>query len=354
MKICVIGGGINGLCCAWVLSQKGHKVHLYERNKLMNATSRSSSKLLHGGLRYLEHGSFRLVREALKERDAWLQRAPELTNHLRLVLPLYKHSHRKRWIVKLGLVIYDNLFRSSILPKSKWLDADTIKQRDPELKAKNLIGGYAFSDGQMDDYKLGLWVAEQVKLQGGDIFENTSVEAIDEQGYITIANNNKKYDRIINVCGPWAEQLLLNSKIQSPYQLDGVRGSHLILNKECKQAYLFEIPKEKRVFFVLPWKGKTLIGTTEEKQTLNESIICSKQERDYLLTAYNHYYNQPIEKKDIINSFAGIRPLLSSTKNPTQTTREYAIQRTGKLINVFGGKWTTALALANKVSQQVN
>lgn len=214
-------------------------------------------------MRYLEHGSFRLVREALKERDAWLQRVPSLTNTIRLVLPIYKKSRRNRYLVKLGLFLYDNLVGTSILPKSKWLSVKELKQQGPQLNTKNLLGGYAFSDGQMDDYKLGLWVAEQAKQIGCHIYENTPVESIDEQENVHFKNSTQQYDQIINVCGPWVEQLLKNSNIKPVYQLDAIKGSHLVINKECKQAYLFEVPNEKRIFFVLPWKGNTLLGTTE-------------------------------------------------------------------------------------------
>ena len=354
MNVGIVGGGINGLCCAWVLSQQGHNVHLYEQGALMRKTSCSSSKLLHGGLRYLEHGSFRLVRESLKERDEWLKRTPTLTNTVRIVLPIYKGMQRKRWIIKLGLFLYDNIAGKSTLPKSKWLDKSTILQKDPNLNAVGLIGGYEFSDGQMDDYKLGLWVAEQAEIAGSTLYENTTVKAIDEHGNIYLNNKSPiKYDRVINVAGPWAEELLNQSKLSAPYQLDAVRGSHLVINKPCKQSYLFEVPDEKRIFFVLPQGNYTLIGTTEVKQTLNEPIECSLQEQDYLLASYNHYHTSKITSDDILEKFAGIRPLLSSSTNPNDTTREYAIRRTNKLINVFGGKWTTCLALANKVSHQV-
>lgn len=354
MEICVIGGGINGLCCAWELSQAGHAVHLYERNKLANETSRVSSKLLHGGLRYLEQGEFRLVREALRERDDWLQRVPTLTRPLRLVLPIYQNSRRSRWMVGAGLFLYDRLAGHSILPASTWLTADELLQHDPYLQAEGLKGGYAFSDGQMDDYQLALWVAEQAKQAGAHLIENTTVEAIDTQGTVQLQTTTCHYDRVINVCGPWAGQLLEKSNLPSPYQLDTVRGSHLIIERSCSQAYLLEVPDEKRIFFVLPWQGKTLIGTTEIRQMPDEPIECSITERDYLLAAYNHYRTDTTGVESITGSFAGVRPLLRSTQDPGRATREYAIERTGKLVNVFGGKWTTALALAKNVTQQLH
>ena len=353
MHIGIVGGGINGLCCAWVLAQAGHEVDLYERNTLASQTSRASSKLLHGGLRYLEQYEFRLVREALKERDAWLQRVPELTSPLRLVLPIYQGSQRHRWLVGVGLFLYDHLAGKSILPPAQWLTAETLLQRDPQLKAEGLLGGYAFSDGQMDDHRLALWVAEQACLAGANLHEHSEVSAIDTQGHIHIAGSSYLHDRVINVGGPWAVTLLEQSGIPSPYRLDTVRGSHLVLEQECPQAYLLEVPDERRIFFVLPWQGKTLVGTTEVRQQAHEPIECSVAERDYLLAAYNHYTTAPLSAVNIKSTFAGMRPLLYSAADPRKATREYALDRQGQLINVFGGKWTTSLALAHKVQQQL-
>jgi glycerol-3-phosphate dehydrogenase len=352
MKICVVGGGINGLCCAWVLAQKGHDVHLIERGKLGRETSQASSKLLHGGLRYLEQGNLRLVRESLRERDGWLQRVPTLVKPLRLVLPIYQHSRRSRWLIGAGLFLYDHLAGRSILPGSTWLTVDELLQRDPYLQPEGLKGGYAFSDGQMDDYQLALWVAEQAKQAGVQLTEDTAVEEVDTQGAVHFKTGTSNYDRVVNVCGPWAGQLLEKSGIPSPYRLDTVRGSHLIIGHDCLQAYLLEVPDENRIFFVLPWQGKTLVGTTEIRQKLDDPIECSVAERDYLLKAYNHYRTDTTEVESLVSSFAGVRPLLYSASDPNRATREYAIERTGKLVTVFGGKWTTALALARNVSQQ--
>ena len=349
VHIGIIGGGINGLCCAWVFAQAGHQVDLYERHTIASQTSRASSKLLHGGLRYLEQYEFRLVREALRERDAWLQREPELAQPLRLVLPVYQNARRKRWLIGAGLFLYDHLAGKSRLPPARWLAPEVLLRRDPYLKAEGLLGGYAFSDGQMDDYRLALWVAEQARRAGANLHEQTEVDAMDTRGHVRIAGETRSHDALINVGGPWAAALLEQSGISSAYRLDAVRGSHLVLERPCPQAYLMEVANEHRIFFILPWQGKTLVGTTEVRQALNEPVACSKAEQDYLLAAYNHYHIVPVGAESIKHKFAGIRPLLYSTGAPHQATREYALERQGQLINVFGGKWTTSLALARKV-----
>lgn len=353
MDIGIIGGGINGLCCAWQLAKQGHQVQLYERDTLINATSCASSKLLHGGLRYLENLEFRLVREALRERNAWIKRAPDLAKPLRLVMSIYQQSRRPVWMVALGLFLYDHLAGKSQLPKAKRLTAQELIRRDPHLISDGLQGGYEFSDGQMDDHALGLWVAEQAKQAGVNIEEHTEVTALTPDGQVTTANGaTHAHDRLINVAGPWAQRLLQKSALDSPHQLDLVRGSHLILDQSCKQAYLLEAPNDRRIFFVLPWQGNILVGTTEVRQTLNEPIGCSTEEQSYMLDAWVHDF--PGLHPNVISTFAGVSPLIRSAQDPSKATREYAIHRTGKLVTVLGGKWTTALALADKVSHAIH
>ncbi len=354
MHIAIIGGGINGLCSAWVLAQQGHAVELFERDSLMQATSRSSSKLLHGGLRYLENYEFRLVREALRERDAWLKRNPELAQPLRLVLPIYRGSRRSRALVAAGLWLYDHIAGRSILPKAQWLGREALLRRDPQLQSDGLLGGYAFSDGHMDDEQLGLWVAAQARATGVQIHEHSAVQRISPAGKLVLADGKQlQFDRIANIAGPWALELLAQSGLQAEHRLDLVRGSHLVLDAPCPQAYLLEVPRERRIFFVLPWQGKTLVGTTEERQDLHAPIACSAAEEAYLLTAYQHYRHASAPMSAISSRFAGLRPLIYSAADPNRATREYALERQGRITTVVGGKWTTSMALAEKVAGKV-
>jgi glycerol-3-phosphate dehydrogenase len=353
MNIGIIGGGINGLCCAWVLANAGHNVCLYERHTLLHATSRSSSKLLHGGLRYLENGEFRLVREALRERDGWLRRNPQFAWPIRLIMPIYRNSRRNRLLVGAGLFLYDRLAGQNLLPKTSWLSTKQILSRDPNLKDQDLIGGYEFYDAQMDDLALGRWVADQLKDIGVNILENTEISKVTTEGDVVFKDlSMMKYDFVLNVAGPWAYDLLEKSHIDSPYTLDLVRGSHLILNQGCKQAFLLEVPGQRRIIFVLPWKQKTLLGTTEIRQSITDPIICSNAEKDYLLDSYRYYW--PDADPQIVETFSGVRPLIRSATDPNRATREYAVYRAGRLLTVFGGKWTTAMALANKVNALIS
>ena len=224
----------------------------------------------------------------------------------------------------------------------------------PRLKMQGLSGAFEFFDGQMDDYQLGLWVAEQCRGQGVVIHEHTKVAAVTPSGRVALENGGVcQFDRVVNVAGPSAEQLLASSGLSSPVNLDLIRGSHLVINRPCTQAYLLEVPSSRRIFFVLPWKGHMLIGTTEIRQALTASILCSDEEKKYLLAAYNEWMDDAIGVEDILESFAGLRPLLSSSNDPARVSREYVVHRNQCLVSVFGGKWTTSMALAEKVKNEV-
>jgi glycerol-3-phosphate dehydrogenase len=400
MNVAVIGGGINGIMTAWELLKQGHSVTLYEKGEVMKQTSSASSKLLHGGLRYLENYEFRLVQEALIERQWWIQqiecqsdnldyhseRSEESLNEescslahpLKLYIPVYQSSRRSGWMYKLGLWLYDTLAGKQNIGKHQSLSKQRMHQACSQLKTQGLKKGFSFYDGQMDDYQLGTWALDQAKKQLGLVVqEHTEVVKVDVQGNLTLANGSSQtFDKIINIAGPWAEQLLIQSHIKTECNLDLVRGSHILVetnlshgstqintDKETQKnirenpcssvaeehGYLLEVPNERRIFFVLPYQGKTLIGTTEERQSLNDDIKPSEQEIDYLINAYNHYFKTPISRQDIVQSFAGLRPLIKSADNPSKATREYAIQQNQNLITVLGGKWTTARQLGIKV-----
>lgn len=359
MDIAIIGAGINGLCIGWELAKNGHGVTIYERDTVVAHTSSASSKLLHGGLRYLENGEFRLVAEALQERQAWFHRAPTLAKPLRLTLPIYSHSRRSRPLIALGLWLYDRLARTRQTPNHTWLSAAAVVARLPELQPQGLRGAFQFWDGQMDDRQLGHWVAEKTRLAGATLLERTPVAGVSPDGRLRLTDGAEKhYDHVINAAGPWARHLLRASAIDSYHDLDLIRGSHLVLNRTCQDACILEVPDDQRIFFVLPWQQGTLVGTTEVREdhppgTAPTPPQPSAAEIDYLLRAYNHYFTQPAGRHDIRTTFAGLRPLVKSAVDPSRATREYVLERHGQLTTVFGGKWTTACALARKVRQQV-
>lgn len=355
MRIAVIGGGINGVASAWQLVQQGHQVDLFERGDLMSATSSASSKLLHGGLRYLEHGEFRLVHEALLERRWWIKKAPKLTRRLPLLYPIYQDGLRPRWQLKIGLSLYDWLSGRRGIGRHRWLTATQALRCSPQLKAAGLLGAYLFFDGQMDDKRLGLWLAEQAALHGVRFHPQTTVAAVSADGRLQLQGETgwRQFDRLINVAGPWANRLLEQSGLPVQQALDLVRGSHLLLPALGQYGHMLEVPGERRIVFVLPYQGQTLVGTTEVRQTLDEPIAVSAAERQYLLQVYNHYFTQLRTEADIVREFAGVRPLLGGSATASSASREYSLHWQQQLLTVNGGKWTTARALARQVARQV-
>jgi glycerol-3-phosphate dehydrogenase len=353
MKIAVVGGGINGVMSAWSIARRRHQVDLYEAGELIGATSSASTKLIHGGLRYLEHGEFRLVRESLRERTFWISAAPHLVRPIEIIVPLYKHSRRSRWLMHLGLLLYDLLAGKSRLGRFRRLGSSQMRDCCPELNTDELQGGFVFFDAQMDDRALGLWAADKAAEEGVMLHSRTKVNAFRQNGEIQVGADWKKYDIVVNVAGPWAEAMLEHSGIQHDHCLDLVRGSHIVLARETNHAFLVEVPGEERLCFILPYQGKTLVGTTEVRQSLTDPITCSPQERSYLLKVYNRYIRQTASEQHIVQTFAGLRPLIRSAANQSRATREYAIETHGRIVSIFGGKWTTSRALGDKVATAV-
>lgn len=344
MRVAVVGAGIVGACTAWALVRNGSDVCLFERKHPMAETSRASSKLLHGGLRYLEGGHLRLVGKSLQARTAWLQQAPQLCEPLQLLLPVYTDIGRPRWTVGLGIRLYDLLAHGSGLPKGRWLAAKEVTALQPGLSQAGLQGAYAFYDARMDDQALGNWVVDQFCADGGSLACGREITHIEDLA---------DFDRIVNATGPWALDLRRTQPGQPAYTLDWVRGSHIVLDRPCSVAMLLQIPNEKRIFFVLPRKDQTLIGTTEVRQSGPNNPGPSENEIRYLLDAYNHDLAPAAMRDDVVEIFSGVRPLLRSADNPSDATREWGFERVGKVLHIYGGKWTTAQLQGEEAAKRI-
>jgi len=351
MKVAVVGGGINGVMSAWALARRGCSVDLFERGELMAATSSASSKMLHGGLRYLEHGHFGLVREALRERAWWIGQASHLARPLEILVPVYREIGRPAWQLGLGIRLYELLAAGSGFPNGRWHTPEEVAKAFSNIRTEGLKGAYSYWDGQMDDGALGRWAAARAREAGVAIHEGAEVTRIDAAaGILETCGARATYDRIVNAAGPWVDHLLAASAQASTYRLDLVRGSHLFIPGRIARGCVLQVPGEQRILFVLPNGEHTLLGTTEVRQMHPDSEGVAPTEVVYLLGVYNRYFFGDVGTADVLGTFSGVRPIVASRRNTSAASRESVIERQGRLINIFGGKWTTARALAEKVA----
>jgi glycerol-3-phosphate dehydrogenase len=354
-RVAVIGGGINGAGIAWELARRDYEVTLFEKEICGAQTSSATTKMIHGGLRYLEHLQFALVRESLRER-AWLLRTiPELVRPIEIMLPVYEDSPRRRGTIKLGLLLYDLLAGRENIAGHSALDAGEILERVP-LRDEGLIGGYSYWDAQVDDFALVRAVIASAAHEGAQIREQTEVVSLvrlaDRWLVRTAGGDEATFDLIVNAAGPWMNEILRANGIEAPYVLSLVRGSHIVLREQVSDSgLLLQSVTDRRVFFVMPWKEGTLVGTTEVVQRESpDRVEPAGEEVDYLIRRFNRYFSFPISRGEIDHAFAGVRPLVGRASNPSAIGRDFRVVRDGNMINVFGGKMTTFMSLARKVA----
>lgn len=358
-RVAVIGGGINGAGIAWELARRDYDVVLYEKGTCGAQTSSATTKMVHGGLRYLETFQFGLVREALRERAWLLEHLPELVQPMEILLPLYADSPRWKSTVRLGLMLYDLFAGRENIAHHRFHDAQVVADAAP-LKTAGLRGGFSYWDAQVDDYALVRTVVASAEREGAVIREHTRVDGLRRDGDAWIVKTGRgeetRFDMIVNAAGPWMNELLRANGIRARYVLSLVRGSHLVLeHRVCEPGLLLQSTTDRRVFFVLPWKGTTLVGTTEVVQRGSlEAVHASDDEVEYLITRFNRYFREPIARDDVASTFAGVRPLVGRASNPSAIGRDSRVIRDGNTINVFGGKLTTFMALARKVAMRVD
>lgn len=361
----VVGGGINGTGIANDAAGRGLAVGLCEQDDLGSATSSASSKLIHGGLRYLEHREFRLVREALREREILLSKAPHIVWPLRFILPHQPHL-RPAWMIRAGLFLYDHLSKRDSLPSSRSLRLPT----NGPLKAF-LKHGFEYSDCCVDDARLVILNAMQAHQQGAEILPRTRCIAARQEGdYWALSLEDRKtgetatrYARVlVNATGPWVESFLRReSDRQSRYAIRMIQGSHLIVPRlhDDKRAYILQ-HHDGRIVFVLPYHQEfSLVGTTDKRYTGEPSnITASKEEIAYLLDVVNHHFKRQLEHGDVVATFSGVRPLCDDeSTDPSVMTRDYTLdldENGPPLLSVFGGKITTYRKLAETVLEMLS
>lgn len=388
--IFVIGGGINGCGIARDAVGRGYSVALAEMNDFASATSSSSTKLFHGGLRYLEYFKFRLVREALIEREVLLSAMPHISWPKRFVLPVYPEMRfenntptsrllssimpwmkgsRPKWLIRFGLFLYDNLGGRKILPGTTSLDLTTSVEGEPLLdKYKN---AYEYSDCWVEDARLTLLNAKDAQNKGATILDRTKVNSAEQKDGVweinlTDANGNEiiLYAKmIVNAGGPWVGDIIKNTvRLKTNEGVRLVRGSHIITRKlyDHDKCYFFQ-GEDGRIMFAIPYEEDyTLIGTTDaEHSDPSVKPECSDEETDYMISFVNNYFKRDITRDDVVWSYSGVRPLYDDgASSASAATRDYVLKvnetNGAPVLNVFGGKITTYRRLAESALEKID
>ncbi len=367
--IFVIGGGINGCGIARDAVGRGFSVFLAEMNDLASGTSSGSTKLIHGGLRYLEFYEFRLVREALMEREVLWRNAPHIIWPMRFVLP-YAKGLRPAWLIRLGLFLYDHIGGRKLLPATRTLDM----AKDPAGKPLKPLFHKAFeySDGWVNDARLVALNARDAADRGATIRTRTKVVAARREGDLWVIRvedvqtgeaEEVKARLLVNAAGPWVDHVLSAAVGQNDvHNVRLVQGSHIVIRKKFDdpRAYFFQ-NKDGRIIFAIPYEEEfTLIGTTDRDYPGDpHDVKISDTEIDYLCAAASEYFAQPVTRPDIVWTYSAVRPLYDDGASKAQeATRDYVLKASGgegqaPIVNAFGGKITTYRRLSESMLEKI-
>lgn len=344
----VVGGGIYGAWTACDAAQRGLSVALIEKNDWASGTSSASSKLIHGGLRYLEHYDFGLVRHALAERRVLTRIAPHLVRPLRFVVPVFRNARAGLLKLGAGLTLYDWLAGADQpVDRHRRHSAARLGSRYPYLELQGLRGGFSYGDCQEDDARMTLAVVAAAQAAGAVVANRIEALALRNGAEVHDLVDGSQFhisaDATVAATGPWTAQLL--GKTAPRIKL--VKGVHLVLPaiEGCSEAFLLTAPQDGRVFFVIPWYGRTLVGTTESRVQHPSEAVATQADIDYLLEAVDAQIpGLGWSRDDVLSHFAGVRSLQDDAgENLSATTREFAIaQPRPDLLLPIGGKYTTA------------
>ena len=358
--VAVIGGGIHGVGVAQAAAAAGYSVVLFEQTELAIGTSSRSSKLIHGGLRYLESFEISLVHESLRERELLIKLAPDLVRRQDFFIPVYNTTKRGAWMMRAGLTMYSILaglgksVRFGSVRKSQWGDLDGIK-------TDGLKKVFRYTDGQTDDRLLTQSVMQSAKSLGAELACPASVTRIQIQDSgceIEFTHQDSadsiQASTIVNAAGPWANRILeMVTPTQKPMAVDLVQGAHLELPGQVSQGcYYIEMPQDQRAVFVMPWKDRTLLGTTEHIYEGDPGkVVPLPVETEYLLEGFRHYF--PNRATEVLHSWAGLRVLPAATGAAFKRSRETQLpvdnKKQPRFLSIFGGKLTGYRATALKV-----
>ena len=367
--LAIIGGGINGCGIARDAAGRGNSVFLCEMNDLASGTSSWSTKLVHGGLRYLEYYEFRLVREALIEREILWKIAPHIIRPLRFVLP-HHDGLRPAWLLRLGLFLYDHIGGRRLLPPTRSVDLRRDEVGKPLVPGR-YTRGFEYSDCFVDDARLVVLTARDAAERGADIRTRTrAVEIVQRggiwhvtiEGAVTHARSTIRARVLVNAGGPWVEQVLaLGSGVNARAKVRLVQGSHIVVRKlyDHDRAYMFQ-NGDGRIVFVIPYQDDfTLIGTTDRDYHGDPSLVkASDEEIKYLCQSVDEYLARQVSPKDVVWAYSGVRPLYDDGASEAKSaTREYVFELDtpggAALLSIYGGKITTHRRLAEEALEKL-
>lgn len=369
VRVLVLGGGVHGAGVLHDMLTRGWKdCLLVEKNNLASGTSSKSTKLIHGGLRYLKNPKdYFMVRQALLERKLLLEISPDLVKPIELCFPIKKSIGMPSWMIQTGLCLYDMLAGKRGIQHYRSLSTSEAKDKIPILETEQISKIFSFWDAQTDDVALVERIANSARQLGGLISEKTEIIRLqkDKDGWLATL---KKQDGalfqvsalyVLNCMGPWANIFLEQNHFEPGYQAINSKGSHLVLPDLGLKAGLFlQTQKDARIFFLLPWKQKTLLGTTEELYTGDlDAVNASEEEISYLLTHANTYLKPKLTINDVESRFAGLRWLTQQGKTPGASSREFSLYEhangPGILMTIYGGKLTSYRSLCEKIGDRL-
>ena len=353
----IIGAGINGAGIARDAAMRGLKVLVLDKGDIGSGTSSYSTRLIHGGLRYLEYGEIGLVRESLRERETLLKIAPHLVRPIPIVIPVYEGASRGRTAIRVGLVLYDLLSFCKSVPKHRLLSREETLQRNPGLKSEGLVGSTIYYDCQVQfAERLVLENVLSAKRYGAEILTYARVNKIHDH-MVQFSSEERQESVsakvIVNAAGPWVDDVLQ----QDNKLIGGTKGSHIVVKAFVgapSQAVYVEAESDRRPFFVIPWNGNYLIGTTDDRFKGDlDQVRCESWEIDYLLRETNRVFpSAKLKRADVCYSYAGVRPLpFTSNEDESGITRRHFICEHSLVKNLFsivGGKLTTYRSLAQE------
>lgn len=382
----IIGGGITGAGIAREAARRGLAVLLIEQKDFAWGTSSRSSKMVHGGLRYIASGDYKTTLLSVRERERMLSEAEGLVNEMHYIMPHYKGKFPPPWIFKILLRVYDGLAGKRY---SKYFKKDAFLSLNPNIKQDKFLGASQFSDAVTDDSRLVMRVLDEAINDGAQAINYLKAESLitNEQGLVVgatlkdtcyednaqnnVQSNVESYDVyakvVVSATGAWADTLRMQASKQTEQsfhkQIRPSRGSHLVVSKErlpIEQAYTFLHPVDKRAVFVFPWENRTVLGTTDlDHPPLDDSEVgITNEEVDYLLTATNELFNDAkLNRKDVISTWAGVRPLISEggdgkRVSPSKEKRDHSVWLDNNLVTVSGGKLTTFRLIALDVLEK--